>query len=96
MLWASSAQAQDAKQAIDGAAAAITQASGPPTILGLNLFEVLLLGAPPALYLTFSVYRSQVNSQAKVRASALSIMSECDMPETCIEGRPAAQPGIAD
>ena len=70
MLWASSAQAQDAKQAIDGAAAAVTQASGPPTILGLNLFEVLLLGAPPALYLTFSVYRSQVNEQAKVRASA--------------------------
>ena len=50
MLWASSARAQDVKAAIDSAAAATTNASGPPTVLGLNLFEVILLAAPPVLY----------------------------------------------
>ena len=69
MLWASSAHAEDLKEAVEGAATAATQAtSGPPTILGLNLFEVLLLAAPPVLYLAFNIYRSQVNQQAKVRA----------------------------
>ena len=50
MLWASSAHAQDVKEAIDSATAAATKASGPPTVLGLNLFEVILLAAPPLLY----------------------------------------------
>lgn len=68
MLWANSARAADVKEAIEGAAAAAQTAQGPPTILGLNLFEVLLLGAPPVLYLIFNVYRSQVNQQAKVRS----------------------------
>ncbi|CAL5222494.1 g4868 [Coccomyxa viridis] len=66
MLWASSAQAQDVKGAIDSAAAAATNSSGPPTILGLNLFEVILLAAPPLLYGIFNLYRSQVNQQAKL------------------------------
>ena len=70
MLWASSAHAEDVKDAVEGAATAATQAtSGPPSVLGLNLFEVLLLAAPPVLYLVFNIYRSQVNQQAKVRAT---------------------------
>lgn len=67
MLWASSAVAADVQEAAEGAAAAVTNTYTTPTFLGLNLFEVILLAAPPVLYGIFNLYRSQVNQQAKVR-----------------------------
>ena len=40
---------------------------------GLNPAEIVLLSAPPLLYGIFSLYRSQVNNQAKVWRQSCSL-----------------------